>query len=787
MSVLDHVFYKGLPTPSFAILPHALTDHRPTLARFDLQFGRVGLRRISRRNFRSISTAAICCAINAEALSTVFAMDDVEEIHDIIISEITAALDLVAPLEQVQIKDRTNSLYLSSETRAAIRQRDMAADRGNHASYRTLRNRAARLVRRDKLASNARYLQEKEYNPKAIWQLANTAAGRSIKSAFPSELVDEESGDKIRGDVRLADCVNKYYITKITKIRERIDNDLDVHGLATQQQQKQQQQQQQQQRQKSPRFQFRAPTEREVLAAIYGLNNTQALGIDGIPVSVLKQLAPIIALPAAHLVKTSFENALVPTGFKRASVIPLHKKNKPTHMPSSFRPVAILPAFSKVMERLVLQQVSPHLASLLPPSQFGFRPRRSTAAAISYAHGSWAAAKARGLIVAVAGYDLSAAFDTIDVNMVSNKLEDFGVMDKENQWFHDYLSGRKQQVQYNGCRSTYRNVEHGVPQGSILGPLLFLTLVADLPSRLLPPEDVSGVSDVEVGFSAYADDALCWAAGKDVSSVKCELERLSETIVDYTNQNYLALNEAKTQVIWFSSKSAPIKVGKCLVHPTDRLEVLGVTFDKLLSPSPHMNSLITATRSVAAMARWLAIHLPSSTMKIVMGALLRGKVGYSCQVLPPRFSSSDPTNVLMQQIQVGINNVARATLKTKKTDRTHVEDLLSEAGLPSLNRLVIYTIAMECWRALSLRDGLNCPLNPLGTLLSPPTSTSSTIRTTRTRAVTSGCLLPPAKQQVQSFTWWAYTCWNSSPPLRSAQTVSAAKKAAIELAAAAPF
>ncbi len=160
-----------------------------------------------------------------------------------------------------------------------------------------------------------------------------------------------------------------------------------------------------------------------------------------------------------------------------------------------------------------------------------------------------------------------------------------------------------------------------------------------------------------------------------------------------------------------------------------------MTFDKLLSPSPHMNSLITATRSMAAMARRLAMHLPSSVIKIVMGALLRGKVGYSCQVLPPRFSSSDPTNVLMQQIQVGINTVARATLKTKKTDRTHVEDLLSIAGLPSLNRLVIY--AMECWRALSLRDAPNCPLNPLGTLLSPPTSTSSTIRTTHTRAVTS--------------------------------------------------
>ena len=116
----------------------------------------------------------------------------------------------------------------------------------------------------------------------------------------------------------------------------------------------------------------------------------------------------------------------------------------------------MLPAFSKVLERTVLQQVSRHLAPLLPPTQFGFRPRRSTASAISYAHGSWAAAKARGLIVAVAGYDLSSAFDTLDVDMVSCKLQGFGVMEKENQWFHDFLSGRKQQVLYNGSRSSYR-------------------------------------------------------------------------------------------------------------------------------------------------------------------------------------------------------------------------------------------------------------------------------------------------------------------------------------------
>ena len=152
---------------------------------------------------------------------------------------------------------------------------------------------------------------------------------------------------------------------------------------------------------------------------------------------------------------------------------------------------------------------------------------------------------------------------------------------------------------------------------------------------------------------------------------------------------------------------------------------------------------------------------------------------------PPRLKESDPLPTLMAQLQVNINNVARCTIGSTKSDRLRVEDLLCAAGLPSLNRMVVYTVAMECWRALSLRDVSDGPLNPLGKLLSPSISDGSA--PARTRAAQSGCLPPPTKYQVDSFTWWAYTCWNASPALRSASTVSAAKRAATELAASAPL
>ena len=777
-SVLDHVYYRGFARPSFRVLPIAMTDHRPTLARFVWKQEPSGLRSLLRRNFKAISTTAICWAINAEALSAVFAMDDVESIHGVIISEITAALDIVAPLQVVQVKERKSPLYLSAETRGAIKERDLAATKGSHSEYRRLRNKASRLVRRDRLASNVEALQKEGFCPRSIWQLANTVTGRSTRSALPMELVDEVTGEHIKGDEKLADCVNRFYIDKIDKIRERIDREMAKGPAAAQDQQQRQQQQQQRQQE---RFRFRAPSEKEVTAILMSLNNTQALGIDGVPVSVLKQLSPIIAAPLAHLVKMSFKSSRIPDGFKRASVIPLHKKSKPPQLPSSYRPVSILAAVSKVLERVVLQQVSPHLAPLLPPTQFGFRPRRSTSSAIAYSHSCWSAARARGRSVAVAGYDLSAAFDTIDVDMVSAKLKSFGIVEEENLWFHDYLSNRKQQVQYNGGRSSFRDVRFGVPQGSILGPLLFLVLVADLPDKLYALS--GGCNDVEVGVSTYADDTLCWVAGKDPLLVGTKLEEISAAIVTYASKNYLALNESKTQVLWSPSRGMPIRVGSCLVTPADRLEVLGVSFDKQLSPTPHVNSLITSAKAMTAIARRLSLHLPTDLLKSVMGSLLNGKIGYACIVLPPRLSDTDPLSTHMSQLQVCVNNVARATIGSSKSEKIRVEDLLHEAGFPSINRLVVYSIAMECWRALNLRDVHDGPLNPLGNILSPPSSPCSG----RTRAAASGCIPPPSKYQVESFSWWAYTCWNSSPSLRAAATVSAAKRAANELAASAPL
>ena len=216
--------------------------------------------------------------------------------------------------------------------------------------------------------SNLRDINQAGNNPKKVWNLANRFTGASSSSSTPPLT----AGD-----------MNTFFLEKVKEIRASItptsieDNtsgnnigDTNNHN--------------------PPRFTFAYPSASKVLNVIRSLKNTAALGTDGISVAALKLGAPALAAPIAHLARISFTTGIVPDGFKTSILRPVYKgKGKPRTAASSYRPVAILPAMSKILERLVMERLSKHLEDLLPETQCGFQAARNTTKAITFAHGAW--------------------------------------------------------------------------------------------------------------------------------------------------------------------------------------------------------------------------------------------------------------------------------------------------------------------------------------------------------------------------------------------------------------
>jgi hypothetical protein len=283
---------------------------------------------------------------------------------------------------------------------------------------------------------------------------------------------------------------------------------------------------------KTSRFEFTFCNSFGISKIIRALGNTAAVGNDHVPISVYKNGVNVLAGPVSHLVYSSLSSGKVPKSFKGGIIIPVYKGHgKNRAQASLYRPVSLLLAVSKVLEVVLKESLEKHLAKLnaIRCSQFGFWRGRSCTMALSTAQGEWLKAVEAGSIVDVLAFDLSAAFDTLDPAVLLPKLEALGILGRPLTWFTSYLNGGSQIVDWAGLRSSAALVKFGVRQGSILGPLLFLIHVADLPDAIRVGMRISNGSNSNSNnqsknctgtrSGSYADDSHITAIGRTVAEV----------------------------------------------------------------------------------------------------------------------------------------------------------------------------------------------------------------------------------------------------------------------------
>ena len=335
--------------------------------------------------------------------------------------------------------------------------------------------------------------------------------------------------------------------------------------------------------------------------------------------------ADIMAHVLAHLVNCSMREGICPSESKVARVIPVYKQKGSKHLYENYRPISLLPVFSKIMERLIYDKVFDFLVryEILYKSQFGFRRGHSTThATLDFVNTIEDALNNNEFAVGVF-CDLSKAFDTIDHDILLEKLDHYGIRGKAKDWFRSYLDGREQYVDWNGSKSDKLPILTGVPQGSILGPLLFLIYINDLPAA------------AELKCVLFADDSNLLIRGNDLTVIKNKLNKELVNVNDYFKCNKLKLNTQKTKIVCFRKKSQVVNYDDVEIFlDGDKLEFeekavfLGITLDSHLSWENHCGQVANKiSRNSSAINRVKKL-LPPSSLKILYSSLILPHLQY---------------------------------------------------------------------------------------------------------------------------------------------------------------
>ena len=289
----------------------------------------------------------------------------------------------------------------------------------------------------------------------------------------------------------------------------------------------------------------------DILTALTHLDPSKAIGVDGFGPQLFRSCAHALCTPLHHLFNTSLQYSIIPSQWKIHRIIPIFKSGAKTVV-SNYRPISLLCTVSKVFESLVFDQVSVFLLDHFSPFQFGFLPQRSTLQQLLVFLSDVLANLNNKIDTNVVYLDFRKAFDSVPHAILLKKLWSLGITGNLWMWFKSYLDSRKQVVSINGQLSDYLPVTSGVPQGSILGPLLFLVFINDLPTcvhlcKLL----------------LFADDAKCYNLGNN-----CTISSLQEDLNSLYNWSLtnISFNYAKSVYLKFHSGGQPATDCSFLLH-----------------------------------------------------------------------------------------------------------------------------------------------------------------------------------------------------------------------------
>ena len=572
-SALDHIWTNSnQKTVAGKVL--GVSDHDGIFVKFSMEKEKPKKEKITIRNFKNYNEKSFVADLKEQieetSINKLIEEKLANQATELLTNTIKTTLDKHAPLIQIFPKEKKNYIpWYNDELRTKIKvKKELLRDSrtlGKKIFEDRLKKISNAITYLKKILKQKYILQELEKagdDPKKIWKVLNFLIGKieTPEIVEPDDLNTEK-----------VNYYNKYFATVGYEIQKELDINQNFNYDKTF---------------SFEPFRFVNESIESIEKIIDKIKIDVATGIDGIPSKIIKQAKTVISPFITKIINISFETKKFPDILKSAIIKPIYKKEDKNDI-SNYRPISILPVISKIFERASLNQLLIFFENhcLLSGLQHAYRKNHGTITCLFELLNEIYELIDGKFKVALVSLDLSKAFDTINHDLLLKKLKSFNLGSESVDFLQSYLSNRTQISKFSKYTSTVEEIKSGVPQGSILGPFLFLCFVNDLPNTF----------GKTCKFMAYADDTQLLVFDKNLENLKKKVENVIEVAQNWYNQNGMKNNSSKSEILVISTK----KEDKILIEVLENgqkkfvkskkwIKVLGVYIDHLLSWSKQI-------------------------------------------------------------------------------------------------------------------------------------------------------------------------------------------------------